>query len=70
MSEQTGGGYFELPDMPALEKIFASIEEELRNQYSLGYSPAKGKPGYRKISVSTKRKGLTVQARDGYFSAG
>jgi VWFA-related protein len=69
MTNRTGGGYFELPDAEGLDKIYASIEEELRNQYSLGYSPPKGKPGYRKISVSVKRKGLTVQARDGYFSA-
>jgi VWFA-related protein len=70
MTESTGGSYFELGDMQMLGKIYADIEEELRNQYSLGYSPPKGKAGYRKISVSVKRKGLTVQARDGYFSAG
>jgi len=70
MAERTGGGYFELPDFETLTKIFATIEDELRNQYSLGYTPPKGKPGYREINVSVKRKGLTVQAREGYFSTG
>ncbi len=70
MTDRTGGGYFELPDMQMLPKIFSTIDEELRNQYSLGYTPPRGKPGYRKISVSVKRKGLTVQAREGYFATG
>ncbi len=65
MTDRTGGRYFELPDMQMLPRIFANIDEELRNQYSLGYTPPKGKPGYRKISVSVKRKVLTVQAREG-----
>ena len=51
-----------------LDKIYDQIEEELRNQYNLGYTPDKPNSGYHKISVSVKRKGLTVRARDGYYT--
>jgi hypothetical protein len=53
----------------SMESIYGRIEEELRNQYSIGYTPARkdttGK--YRKIKLTTKPSGLIVQARDGYY---
>ena len=52
-----------------LDRIYSRIEDQLRNQYSLGFTPAGKRPGYRKIRVSVKRKGLSVQSRDGYFPA-
>lgn len=53
----------------SVEKIYADIEEELRNQYSLGYTPEKDlAAGYHKIHLSTGNKDLKVQARDGYYS--
>jgi hypothetical protein len=52
-----------------MEDIYRQIQEELRNQYSLGYTPDKDTgPGYRKIQVTVKQKGLIVQARDGYYA--
>ena len=52
-----------------MDKIYADIDEELRNQYSLGYTPAKDlSPGYHKIHLYTNNKDLKVQARDGYYS--
>ncbi|MBZ5635302.1 MAG: VWA domain-containing protein [Acidobacteriia bacterium] len=68
ISQETGGGYFEVTNKMPLDKIYDQIEEELRNQYSLGYTPDPSSGGYHKISVSVKRKGLTVRARDGYYS--
>jgi len=40
-----------------------SIAEELRTQYSLGYTPDKNnfQAGYHKIQLTVKRKDLTVQ---------
>jgi VWFA-related protein len=69
ISKQTGGAYFELSKKKPIEQIFTEIEEELRNQYSLGYTPDNPdtQVGYRKIHVTAKQKGLTVQARDGYY---
>ena len=68
ISQETGGGYFEVSNKMPLDKIYDQIEEELRNQYSLGYTPDKPNGGYHKILVSVKRKGLTVRTRDGYYS--
>jgi hypothetical protein len=39
MSRATGGGFFEVSDKMSIDQIYERIEEELRNQYSLGYSP-------------------------------
>ena len=68
ISQETGGGYFEVSNKMPLDKIYDQIEEELRNQYSLGYTPGQASGGYHKILVSVKRKNLTVRARDGYYT--
>ncbi|HUR36976.1 MAG TPA: VWA domain-containing protein [Terriglobales bacterium] len=69
ISKQTGGRMFEVSRKQNLGQIFQQIEEELRNQYSLGYSSDRPADdgGYRKISVTTRRKNLIVQSRDGYY---
>jgi VWFA-related protein len=73
IAKETGGGYFDLTAAESLQKIYSRIEDELRNQYSLGFTPVtsrgKNPSVYRKLHVSVKRKGLTVQARDGYYPA-
>ncbi|MFI5116764.1 MAG: VWA domain-containing protein [Terriglobales bacterium] len=70
ISRETGGRFFEVSKKQSIDQIYASIEEELRNQYSLGYSPDKvdAAPGYHKIHLTTTQKDLVVQARDGYYS--
>jgi VWFA-related protein len=70
IAKQTGGGFFEVSHKQPIEQIYDRIQEELRNQYSLGYTPdrADAGPGFRKISVDVKEKGLIVQARDGYYA--
>jgi VWFA-related protein len=68
ISQKTGGRLFQVSRKEPIDKIYAEIEEGLRNQYSLGYTPDKGaEPGYHKIHVATKQKDLTVQARQGYY---
>jgi VWFA-related protein len=69
ISNSTGGRLFEVSKKETVDKIYAQIEEELRNQYSLGYTPDKDTgAGYHKIQLTTKNKDLSVQARDGYYS--
>src|SRR4051812_21010917 len=70
LSDETGGRMFEVSNKLPIEQIYAQIQEELRSQYSLGYTPEKSDEatGYRKIRVQTKRKGVIVQARDGYYA--
>ena len=70
ISNETGGSMFEVSKKMPLEQIYARIEEELRSQYSLGFTPDKADAatGYHKIHLTTKQKGLTVRTRDGYYA--
>jgi VWFA-related protein len=71
ISKETGGRVFEVSGKDSVDKIYAQIEEELRNQYSLGYTSDRSDlGGYRKISLKTKQKDLVVQAREGYYADG
>ncbi len=64
ISKETGGRMFEVSKKETVKKIYAEIEEELRNQYSLGYTPDKNTgPGYHKLHVTTKQQELVVQAQ-------
>ena len=69
ISKETGGRLFKVSKKDTVDKIYAEIQEDLRNQYSLAYTPDKGNTvGYHKIHlVVPKQKELVVQARDGYY---
>jgi VWFA-related protein len=69
ISQQTGGRLFKVSKKETLEKIYAEIDEDLRNQYSLAYTPDKGNTvGYHKIHLTVpNQKDLVVTARDGYY---
>ncbi len=68
ISKETGGRMFKVSKKETVDAIYAEIEEDLRNQYSLAYTPDKGNTvGYHKIHLFAKPKDLVVQARDGYF---
>ena len=69
LSRETGGGFFEVSRKQTIEKTYDQIQEELRNQYSLGYTPDHSdSPAFRTIHVATKQSGLTVQTRSGYYA--
>jgi VWFA-related protein len=63
LSGETGGRFFEVGKNRSIESTYAEIEEELRNQYSLGYtSNHQGNDQlYRKIDLTTKWPGVIVQ---------
>jgi VWFA-related protein len=69
-SRETGGAFFEVSNDTPISKIYQQIENDLRSQYNLGYSPDPSNlaSGFHKIRVTTTRTGLTVQARDGYYA--
>src|SRR5580658_2760915 len=68
MSRETGGGFFEVTRKLSIDQIYDRIEEELRNQYSLGFTPDNTDNfGFHRIAVTVKQKGLIVQTRDGYY---
>jgi VWFA-related protein len=70
IAEQTGGRYFEVLEARGLANVYRQIEEELRNQYNLGYvsTNAKRDGAFRKIEVKARPRGLSVQARKGYYA--
>ncbi len=70
ISKDTGGSFYEVSKKRTVDQIYVSIAEELRTQYSLGYTPDKANAatGYHKISLTTKQKDLVVQTRDGYYA--
>jgi VWFA-related protein len=49
LARETGGAVFEVTDAQPISDIYAQIEETLRNQYALGYTPGGGRIE-RKIS--------------------
>lgn len=68
IAKETGGRFFEASKKQPLDQIYASIQEELRNQYSLGFTPDKADTaGYRKLLLKTKQNDTVVQTRDGFY---
>ena len=68
ISKETGGSFYEVSKKLPIEQIYFRLEEELRNQYNLGYTPENPGEGFHKISVTAREKALIVQARDGYYA--
>ena len=69
IARETGGGYFEVSRKKSVGDIYAAIEEELRNQYSIGYvsDNSTGDSNFRRIDLTVNKKGLVVQTREGYY---
>jgi VWFA-related protein len=74
VSERTGGRAFFPRDEADLRAAFAQIQEELRSQYMVAYSPTnKNRDGsYRKVQIEVVnqqlRKNLRLSYRQGYFA--
>ena len=56
IAKETGAAYFDLKDAESLEKIYARIEDELRNQYSLGFNAGQRSCWISKIARFAKAK--------------
>ena len=74
IARETGGRFYEVTFLHSLDQIFADIEEDLRNQCNIGYTPDQtAEPGvYRHIRLTAKtakKKDLIVQTRDGYYAS-
>ncbi len=71
ISRETGGRFFQVGRSNKLDKIYADIQEELRNQYSIGYTPSEQSASgvYHHIHLTTKQKNNVVVAREGYYTA-
>ncbi|MDZ7638723.1 MAG: VWA domain-containing protein [Bryobacterales bacterium] len=68
LSRPSRGALFEVSTKKSLSAIYAQIQEDLRNQYSLGFAPETGTgPAFRKLELRVRDKQLKVQAREGYY---
>lgn len=70
LAQETGGRTVVVKKPEEMGPAFDAIAEELRSQYSLGYTPASPRLDgtFRRIEVKVKRSGLRVQGRRGYYA--
>jgi VWFA-related protein len=70
MAKETGGSFFEVSKKQGIERIFDAIQDELRSQYSLGFVsdvPVRVSE-FRKLQLTAKQKGVTIETRDRYWA--
>jgi VWFA-related protein len=70
MSESTGGRVFFPPSVEEMSSSFKDIEEELRSQYALTYTPADFKydGAFRSIYLYCNDRRYAARAKKGYFA--
>ena len=70
MSTETGGHVFKVDRKNSLDDIFRELQDEMRSQYAIGYTPSNPKKdgSFRKIEIRTANKDFKVQARRGYYA--
>lgn len=73
LAEQTGGVAFFPGNVSEVNAISQQIAHDIRNQYTIGYTPAtpKTEGGYRQVRVDAVASGykkLSVRTRSGYYA--
>ncbi len=70
MSDETGGRVFHVDRKHTLDDCFRELQEEMRSQYSIAYTPTNpNRDGsFRKIEIKTNEKDYKVQTRKGYYA--
>ena len=69
ISDETGGGYFELLKTADLAPTFTRVAQELRSQYLIGFAPTALDGKVHKLEVKVAKPGMTVRARKSYLAA-
>jgi VWFA-related protein len=61
---------FHIDNKLTLQDAFTQLQEEMRSQYAIGYTPTNpAKDGtFRKLEIKTGNKDWKVQARKGYYA--
>lgn len=68
LARYTGGRYFPVSDAAELKEAVVAIDEQLRHQYVLGFSPSgRGESSQHRIRVTIPGRRYRVLARQGYF---
>jgi VWFA-related protein len=70
LAEETGGEVFFPPSIEEMSNSFQSIEEALRSQYALNYTPAdfKYNGAFRPIYLFCNDRRYHARAKKGYFA--
>ena len=70
LSDETGGHVYRVDRRNTLEVVFKELQDEMRSQYSIGYTPLNDKKdgSYRKLDIKLANKDLKAQARKGYYA--
>jgi len=70
MSDETGGRVLKVDRKNTLDDLFKEIQEEMRSQYAIAYTPTNPKKDgtYRKLEFKMANKDQKVQARKGYYA--
>jgi VWFA-related protein len=70
LSEETGGHVYKVDRRNTLAQVFKELQDEMRSQYAIGYTPVNDKRSgeYRKLDIKLANKDLKAQARKGYYA--
>ncbi len=68
ISDETGGGYFELKKTADLAPTFTRVAQELHSQYVIGFSPADLDNRVHKLTVRMTKPGMTARSRRSYVA--
>jgi VWFA-related protein len=70
IASRTGGHAFEAKKPADLEAIYKLVDEEIRAQYVLTYTPDKAddEGGFHKVELKAKKEDLSVSVPEGYYA--
>jgi hypothetical protein len=68
LSDETGGGYFELKKTDELAPTFTRVAQELHSLYALGFTPATLDGKEHRLELRVKA-GMTARARRSYIAS-
>jgi len=70
ISREAGGGFFEISKKQPMSQIYGAIQEELRHQYQISYTPTQSGDwsGFHKIQLTTRQKDWVVETRQGFYA--
>lgn len=69
ISDETGGGYFELERTSDLAPTFTRVASELHSQYVIGFTPTQLDNKVHKLTVKMKNPAMAARARRSYLAA-
>ncbi|HEX7139735.1 MAG TPA: VWA domain-containing protein [Vicinamibacterales bacterium] len=68
ISDETGGGFFELKKNTELTSTFTRVAQELHSQYALGFEAKQLDGKLHKLAVRMKKPGMSARARRSYMA--